>query len=246
MKTKRTWILVGIAALVLHAGMAAATETQVPEECLEPHLSLEVQRFCDQLRFADVPHYHVVRYASNGAVCSVHMIDTETGRALVTSYPYGIKFAIVDDLTPGESDREVRVRTEELKGALVGTPTPAESAPPSFATGLPIGWNGSTGSTPGQCFNYTITTPSNNVQQASFSSQSTAGSSAEQIRASASVSLALDIFQANDDFSFSDQWQSSTNSNNQYYNLFSLFTLNTTVSPDDPLTEQGKAHVSDV
>ena len=34
MKTKLMWILVGIAALGLHAGMAAAAETQVPEECL--------------------------------------------------------------------------------------------------------------------------------------------------------------------------------------------------------------------
>ena len=230
MKTKRTWLVVGIAALGLHAGMAAAAETPLPEECLAPNLSPEVQRFCDQLRFADVPHYHVVRYAPTGAVRSVQLIDTETGRALVTSYPHGLKFAIADELTPGESDREVRVRTEDLKGALEGTPTPAPAVPAGFATGLPIGWNGSTGPTPGDCLNYTIATPSNNVQQASFSSQSTAASTAEQIHASASVNLAFDLFQANDQFSFSDQWQSSSNSTNKYYNFFSLYTLNTTVS----------------
>ena len=108
--------------LGLHAGMAAATETQLPEECLEPNLPEEVQRFCDQLRFADVPHYHVVRYVPAGAVRSIHLIDTVTGREIVTSYPHGIKFAIADDLTPGESDREVRVRTEELQGALEASP----------------------------------------------------------------------------------------------------------------------------
>jgi hypothetical protein len=86
MKTKLTRILLGLAALMLHAGMAAAAETQLPKECQQPHLSQEVQRFCDQLQFADVPHYHVVRYAPGGAVRSVHLIDTETGRALVTSY----------------------------------------------------------------------------------------------------------------------------------------------------------------
>ena len=236
MKTKLTWILVGIAALGLHAGMAAAAETQLPEECLEPNLSPEVQRFCDQLRFADVPHYHVVRHAPTGAVRSIHLIDTVTGRALVTSYPHGIKFAIADELTPGESDREVRVRTEELQGALEASPTPAPAvpAPAGFATGLPIGWNSSTGPTPGQCLNYTIAPLSNHVEQASFNSQNTASSTAEQINVSATVSLAFDLFSASDTFSFSDQWQSSTNSTNQYYNFFSLYTLNTTVPPSNP------------
>ena len=241
MKTKRMWVLVGIAALVLHAGMAAAAETQVPEECLEPNLPPEVQRFCDQLRFADVPHYHVVRYAPTGAVRSIHLIDTVTGRELVTSYPHGIKFALADELTPGESDREVRVRTEELNGALEAAPTPAPPvpAPAGFATGLPIGWNSSTGLTPGQCLNYMIAPLSNNVEQASFSSQNTAQSTAEQINVSATVSLAFDLFSASDTVSFSDQWQSSTNSSNQYYNFYSLYTLNSTVPQNNPLNEQG-------
>ena len=249
MKTKLTRILLGIAALVVHAGMAAAAETQLPKECQQPRLSKEVQRFCDQLQFADVPHYHVVRYAPTGAVRSVHLIDTKTGRALVTSYPYGIKFAILDELTPGESDREVRVRTRELEGALKGRPTPAGQTPPSpagFATGLPIGWNSSTGPTSGQCLNYTIATPSNNVEQASFSSESAAHSTAQQVNVSATVSLSFDAFQASDSFSFSDQWQSSTNSTSQYYNFYSLYTLNTTVPMNDPLTDQGKAHIDPV
>ena len=87
MKTKCMWILVGIAALGLYVGMAAATETQLPEECLEPNLSPEVQRFCDQQRFADVPHYHVVRYAPAGAVRSIHLIDTVTGTRRIILVP---------------------------------------------------------------------------------------------------------------------------------------------------------------
>ena len=75
--------------------MAAAQEEppQVPEECLEPNLHPEIQRFCDQQQFADVPHYHLVRHDATGAVRSVHLIDTQTGQELVTSYPHGIKFA---------------------------------------------------------------------------------------------------------------------------------------------------------
>ena len=111
--------------------------------------------------------------------------------------------------------------------------------PQGYAMGLPIGWNSSTGPTTGQCLNYTIAPLSNNLQQTTFSSQNTANSSAQQINVSASVSLSFDLFQANDSFSFSDQWQSSTNSNNQYFNIYSLYRLNSTVDPSNPLTTQG-------
>ena len=85
----------------------------------------------------------------------------------------------------------------------------------------------------------TIAPLSNNVQQASFSSQNTARALAEQINVSATVSLAFDLFSASDTVSFSDQWQSSTNSSNQYYNFYSLYTLNSTVPQSNPLNEQG-------
>ncbi len=119
-------------------------------------------------------------------------------------------------------------------------PAPAAAAPAGFASGLPIGWNPSTGRTSGQCLNYTIATPSNNVEQVSFSSQSTASSSAGQINVSATVSGAVDFFKASDTASFSDQWQSSTNSSHQYFNFFSLYTLDSTVSASEPLTAQGQ------
>jgi hypothetical protein len=157
MKTKLMWILVGIAALGLYAGTAAAAAARdatvpngarhhVPKICQRPHLSKEIQRFCDQLQFADVPHYHVVRHAHHGVVRSIHLIDTVTGREVFTSYPYGIRFA-----TPDQSDSELRMKTEELAGVLEGLPTPAEAAPEGFAIGLPIGWNNFTGRTPSRC-----------------------------------------------------------------------------------------------
>ena len=201
---------------------------QVPDECLQPNLSREVQLACDQRQFAGVPHFHVVRFAGNGAVRSVRLIATATGRELVTSYPHGVKFAIPDQL----NDSEVRIRTEELEGTLAGRPTPGAAAvapAPGFATGLAIGWNSSTGPTSGQCLNYTIARPGGNVEQASFSSQNAASSTSEQIKVSAEVNVAFDFLTAKDSFSFSDNWQSSTNSSNQYFNFYSLYTLNSTV-----------------
>ena len=132
---------------------------------------------------------------------------------------------------------------------MEGRPSPAGQAvaqqatpgPQGYAMGLPIGWNSSTGPTTGQCLNYTIAPLSNNLQQTTFNSQNTANSTAEQINVSASVSLSFDLFQANDTFSFSDQWQSSTNSNNQYYNIYSLYRLNSTVDREQSFNGPGES-----
>lgn len=203
-------------------------------------LSEETQQKCHLIRFLGEHNHHLVRLAPRGAIRSIHLIETGSGREVVASYPYGRDFAAEDDGT-----REIRMKVEALEGFSEGRPTPgtvrttALAAPEGFATGLPIGWNTSSGPTPGQCFNYTIATPSNNVQQASFSSQNTANSTAEQINVSATVAASFDLFKVSDTASFSDKWQASSFSSNQYYNFYSLYTLDSTVSSDNPLNTQG-------
>ena len=193
-----------------------------------------------------------------------------TGREIVTSSPYGAKFAIPDEV----NDSELRIRTEELEGILTGRPTPSGTPPtlgegrrpardrrprgttlgtdmPVFGRGLAIGWNSSTGPTSGQCLNYTIAQPGGNVEQASFSSQNAASSTSEQLKVSATVNVAFDFLEASETFSFSDTWQSSTNSSNQYFNLYSLYTLNSTVPSGttngrpNALNDQGLEHQDD-
>ena len=200
MRVQLKWAVASLWLLALPAALpseAGATDAPVPRECHRPDLSPEArarcdfiartpdlcrrsglsrrtQLFCDQQRFADVPVFNVVRLAANGAVRSIRLIETATGRAVYTGYPYGLAFAASDP-----RDRLLRMRVEDLESFLDGRPTPgssrgnrraaapalAQAAPTGFATGLPIGWNQSTGITPGQCLNYTINTPSNNVEQ---------------------------------------------------------------------------------
>ena len=142
---------------------------RTPNICQRQGLSEHTQRWCDQRRFAGEPHFTKVRLARNGAVRSIHLIVTETGQEVFTSYPYGVEFA-----RPHDDDRVVRMKSAELDGMLEGRPTPAGStpAPSGFATGLPIGWNNTSvpplGVTPGQCLNYTINTPSNYQEQSDF------------------------------------------------------------------------------
>lgn len=258
------WALAGAAALALQAGSAAdakgtdaahATGVHKPRAeagdtgrhrhrghahplCQRRHLSDDTQLRCDQKRFAGEPLFEVVRLARNGAVRSVHLIETATGREVVTQYPYGMAFGV-----PTDDTREVRMKVEELGEFLDGRPTPAAAEAPGsseYATGLPIGWNNSTGVAPDQCLNYTLQSIGDQLEQASFSSESAASSTAEQIKASATVKGVVDGFSGSDTFSLSDQWQSSTNSSNQYFNFFILYNLNAVVDGDNPLNSLGQ------
>jgi hypothetical protein len=250
------WVMISVVYAQTRDGATRAEQMETgakaspvfpPPICFRDDLSEVIQRICDRLQFAGEPHYNVVKLAPNGAIRSIHLIVTETGEEVLTSYPYGTAFAASDG-----RDFDVRMKVEELEGfltvwstldATLGSLRAADDATPSpigVASGLPIGWNNSVGVAPGQCLNYTIATPSNHVEQASFSSQNTASSTAEQIKVSATVSGAYGAFKASNKFSYSDNYQSSTNASNQYYNLFSLYTLNTTVFGDDPLNSQGQ------
>jgi hypothetical protein len=242
MATKLLLTLAGVAVFAMPGASALAQDA--PEEALDcfkidVDLPKEEQLACDRLRFGE-RHFNRVRLTREGVVKSIHLHDG-TSREVFTSFPYGIDFAAWD-----ESEREMRMEVEDLADFLKGRPTPGSrrsglgGEPSDFATGRPIGWNDSTGIAPGDCFNYRIEAPPDPEDQASFTSEHAANSAAEQIKASATVSVAFGKFKVDNDFSFSDQWKSSSNSSNQYYNIHSLFTLNTTVDADTPLNRQGQ------
>src|SRR5687768_10379977 len=58
-----------------------------PPICFRDELSRVTQRLCDRIRFAGESHYNVVKLARHGAIRSVHLIVTETGEEVFTSYP---------------------------------------------------------------------------------------------------------------------------------------------------------------
>ena len=209
----------------------------IPATCFQQNLSEEDQRSFDQQRFQGEPHYNVVRLSPEGAVRSVRLLRTDTGRVVFNGYPHGITFA-----APGDGDKEVRMHTEFLGQFLSARPTPGSLTAKSnnYATGLAIGWSNSVGVAPGQCLNYTISDPGGGDEQVSFLSQNAASSTSEQIKVSATVQGSYDAFKASDTFSYSDNDQSSTNSSNQYFNLFSLWSVDTTVDWSNPLTAQGQ------
>ena len=268
MRTQLNLLLAGAAALLLQAATASAsdaTDDSVPPECrrfdLGPEdqarcdyiartpnlcmrldLSERTQRWCDRKRFAGEPRYNVVRLARNGAVRSIHLFETESGREEARLFPYGLAFGV-----PTEDTREVRMKTEDLAAFVAGRPGPETARPPlgsdaNYATGLPIGWTGSAGVAPVQCLNYIVEEPSEISGVAdvlSFSSANTAESTVEQINVSATVKGTYDVLSATNSFSLSDTWQKSTNSGTEYFNAYVLRDLNSAVDENSPLNAFG-------
>jgi hypothetical protein len=135
---------------------------------------------------------------------------------------------ILNDATPGSSKLQL-----------------AQLASPSYAQGLNIGWNDSTGLAPSPCLNYTIqTTPYDNRKSESFSSTNAASSMAGQVNVSATVKGSVDAFSGQNDFSYSDNWQNSASSTNQYYNFYSVYTLAPVVDTNNPLNAAGQAQLN--
>jgi hypothetical protein len=114
---------------------------------------------CDPARFEGKPHYAMVRM-KGGMIASIHLLRTEDGEEVVTSHPYGTARAIVTEDTralcmrPEHLERFVDrlERRQRLAQALEpGPDASARAGAPTataYNTGLPIGWNPSTGQAP--------------------------------------------------------------------------------------------------
>jgi len=239
--------------LVLQAGLASGANADASgldrwTHQRWPHHS----NSCDPARFEGAAHYAKVRL-NYGEIASIHLHRTEDGDEVVTSHPYGTAVAAVwqrqrcmslERLEPFVERLERRQRFKawlQRRKRLAANPeTPGVAPAPPYNTGLLIGWNSSTGQTPGECYNFTTAQPANNVGSLSFSSENAASSVAAQTRISATVSGGFGAFSASASFAYSDQWQSSANSGSVYFNISSVYTLNNTVDPNDPLNTQGE------
>jgi hypothetical protein len=204
---------------------------------------------CDPARFDGLPHYAMVRM-NGGMITSIHLFRTEDGEEIVTSHPYGSARAVVTEDTrelcmrPDRLERFVD-RIEERGTRFVrrspGTRDPVAGAPaPDYNTGLLIGWNPSTGATTGECYNFTTETPADNVGSLNFSSENAVQHTTDQTNVSATVGGAFGAFSASASFAYTDKWQASANTGSAYFNISSVWRLNSTVDPNNPLTAQGQ------
>ncbi|MEM7022396.1 MAG: hypothetical protein AAF637_07345 [Pseudomonadota bacterium] len=261
LRRAHSWAAAGIALAALQTG--AASPALGDSASADPAKRGSWFFSCDPARFESEPHYVKVRM-NDDRVTSIHLLRTADGDEVVTSHPYGSARAIVTDDTRelcmklrrldrfvDRIERRQRLLAWLERGRRLLPPLPGARAPQAVAAAAPgdsadyntvllIGWNDSTGQTPGECYNFTTGAPAENVGSLNFSSDEAARSTAAQTRISATVSGGFAGFRASDTFSYSDQWQSSANSGSAYFNISSIWTLNNTVDPSNPLTDQGK------
>jgi hypothetical protein len=189
------------------------------------------------------PHYFVVDMRGN-KLAAVHRFRSSDNKEVVTAYPRGHSFAASAKTHRVMGPRAYRRFISRIIGQQRNSTAPNLAAGPVYNTGLALGYNGSTGPTSGQCFNYTTQNPVSPVVSLNFSSLDTASSFAAQTNMSSSVSTSLWGFKAKDSFSFSDQYSSSANSGSVYFNAQAIYSLNSTIPSKTPLNAQGSSALS--
>lgn len=181
-------------------------------------------------------HYFKVKLHQNGKIASIHQFRISDDKEVVTAYPYGRTFAAqansgIQQLSQGEFEEFMRPHVAKSARSTAQATTTSDA--------LMIGYNPSTGATFGQCYNFGTEQPPSPDQQTTFSLDNAASSAAAQTNITASVSGAYAGFKASDKFSYSDQFQSSTNSGTAYSKGWILYPLNIYLDKTNPLTTQG-------
>jgi len=185
-----------------------------------------------------VAESHYVRVKQhNGKMAVVHLHRSKDDKVIVTSYPYGRTTASLADgefrrMSLSEFNQSMADRSNRSINARPLAATAAASTP----TSLQLGYSPSVGPLPGECYNFTVEPLSNPVLQTNLTISNTASSFAAQTNVNASISGAVGAFKASDTFSYSDNYQNSTNSGTVYFNAYAVYQLS---SAYDSLTSVG-------
>ncbi len=209
--------------------------------------------------------HHEVHMA-NGKILKHKLIETKTNKVLFLGFPYGqddyiaaADTAVKTQYTVAQYEQFIanhqqnlnttnavspQKHTSPLKAAvassLATTNTAAATPLSPYANYLSAAANSSTGFLSGElCYNYTSQTASTIIAGSALSSQGTASSMAGQFNASASIQGSYGLFSANENFSYSNNYQNSSASGNQSFNSLSVFQISNTLDPNYPLTQYG-------
>ncbi len=191
-------------------------------------------------------HYEV--QVINDKVTRVRYIETKTKKVKVESFPYGRE----DSLTSGRIRKFtvskfrffMKARAKRLH--LSPSMNSARSSKPrvnasavTYNTGLPFGYNSSTGYLgTSACYNST-TALDNQIDNSGFSSENTSSSTAGQTNVSASVSGSYGAFRASDSFSFANSYDNSANSGDVFFNASVTYTATNVLDTSNPFNSAG-------
>jgi len=189
----------------------------------------------ETLKYLQNHHHYHVGYSKDKRIVLLRVLDSRSGLPVFTAYPHGSDDALK------KVHRHVKMSRKRFKRAVsnfyrlsnrnVSIKAVAEN--PSFHTGLGLGYSNALGYIGGQSVCYHFTTELTGEQDRfTFSSKQTGSTLASQTNLNASVDLALGFFKANNDFSYSNNYQNSANSGRITYSAGSVYTTsNTLVEP---------------
>lgn len=172
-----------------------------------------------------VAESHYVRVKQhNGKMAVVHLHRSKDDKVIVTSYPYGQATA---SLAEGEFKRMSLSEFNQSMADRSSRSMNARSLAATATNTLQLGYSPTIGaiSSPNECYNFQPEPLTNPTAQISLSTSNAASSTAAQTNANASISGALGAFTASDTFSFSDNYQNSTNSGAVYFNAYVIYQL---------------------
>jgi hypothetical protein len=177
-------------------------------------------------------HYFKVKHI-DGKIMHAQLIRIQDDKIIGIAYPYGMPSAKVLAAVPTQ-----RMSVQEFGQLVKQQPQTksAQQATPAYTTRLAIGYNPSTGATDGECYNFTTSPPTSPSLSSSFAITNAVQSLAQATNISASVQASYGAFSASDNFTYSESYQSSTNSGSAYLSAHAIYTLNNTVDTSDGVT----------
>ena len=178
-------------------------------------------------------HYFEIRQL-DGRIVSIELIRSADGRKVGIAYPYP---HLIRNLHSLPVQKMTVSEFQQL--ASPGSAPPVLPAP-TYATGMAIGYNDSTGAAPGQCYNFTSQMDATSTNT-NFQVTNTISSFAQALNVSSSVQGSYDAFSATNDFSYSDSYDATSISGSTYLSASSTFTLTNAPDSASPLNQSGSS-----
>ncbi len=171
---------------------------------------------------------------NNGRLAALFLTRKRDGKVTFRGYPHGLKFAAQAGPAIPVTDQELnlmiygrRTHSSHAKARSAAAEPTATATP---VTGFTIGLNESTGSTVGPCFNFTIGNPGAAIDNVdNFNTLSAASSVANVFNARLSVSGTYEGFSASNDFTYSDNYNSTSFSSSYLFSASALYNLPITI-----------------
>jgi hypothetical protein len=139
---------------------------------------------------------------------------------------------------------KTRSKSASRSASVATTADCSTTNPSTCSTGLPIGYNSSTGyvGSSAPCINYQTASSGGYTTNTALTQQTSVSSLSQSLNLSASISGAYDGFSASDGFSFSKNVNTTSNNTQTFYYASTALILDSQIDSTTPLTSYGTTY----